>query len=219
MHQLVEQLNFALNAFDTSGSSASPSIVYTSKNALLKENEKPAVDSTATFNAIKGLIIKSADIVEAYSQEIERKLNGIYVAQSDFGTYMEETELTIEGTPTNITQFYRNFQTVEVLVNNTLGYIKTGELYRDENGHPVYGIEIGEEKINEDNETTFDMFARFTADRLEFYDPQSRDGEPTAYISGSKLVIIEAEIKTSLKIGGYLVDTTNGLTFKWVGRW
>jgi hypothetical protein len=222
MHQLVEQLNWALNTIETKPTSSA--IVYSSKNSLLKD-EKPVVDAPATFNAIKGLIIKSADIISAYYEEIERKLSGIYVAESDFGTYMQETELNINGDSTSIKQIFDNIQTltntsipnIEKYIIETKATIKTGYLYtevKDGVDIPIYGIEIGQ--TNTDNgEEVFNKFARFTSDRLSFYDA---NGSEIAYISDYKFYMIDAEIKGTLKIGGYLVNTTSGLTFKWVGR-
>jgi hypothetical protein len=78
----------------------------------------------------------------------------------------------------------------------------------------VYGLEIGQRnKI--DGEEVFNKYARFTSDRLSFYDQNDTE---IAYISDYKLHINHAEVLGTLKIGGYLIDTTKGLTFKWVGR-
>ena len=223
LHQLVGELQWAMETMDTSAKSSSNTVVYTSKNTLLKNDVNPTVDATATFNAIKGLIIKSADIVEAYSQEMERRYNGIYVAQSDFGTYLEETEMVIEETSTNITQFFKSFKTIEGQVNlhaDTLAYIKTGKLDVDDEGYDVEGIEIGQKKFDNDNEVKFDKFARFTSEKLEFFDPLKSTDAPIAWISGRKLYIPNAEVTASFQIGG-LLDTVmdNGdVVTKWVGR-
>jgi hypothetical protein len=79
----------------------------------------------------------------------------------------------------------------------------------------VYGVEIGQ-KNTIDGEEVFNKFARFTADRLSFYD--QNDSE-VAYISDYKLYIRNAEITSSLKIGGF-VDTvmpSGDVVTKWVG--
>ena len=42
-------------------------------------------DPISNFNSIKGLIIKSADIVDAYYEETSYRMQSAYVAQSAFG--------------------------------------------------------------------------------------------------------------------------------------
>jgi hypothetical protein len=225
LFQWAEQLNLTLNSLDSGVTSSVER--YVSKNALLREESKGKVDATATFNAIKGLIIKSADIVEAYYQEIDRQLQGIYVAQSDFGTYMEETEFTIEETPTSIKNIFNSVKIVtDEASENTLfrrsteGHIKTGKLGEDQNGYDIIGIEIGQTNLDDNNKEVFNKFARFTADMLSFYDPKGSTTEPVAYISGNKLYIPNAEITVSLQIGGYVdfVTAGGGVITKWVGR-
>lgn len=213
MYQIVEQLNWALNTIETSGGSVSSSIVYTSKNSLLKENEKLVVDEQATFNAIKGLIIKSADIVSAYYEEMVRTFNSEYFAESDFGTYKQNVEQRITANADSITQAFTNIQIVRDDVAEVNAYIKLGMLY-EEDGIPVHGLEIGQR--NERNgDITHNMFARFISDRLSFYDEY---GIEVAYISKDKLYITNAEIKGILTLGAFQIDTSKGFRLKWVGR-
>ena len=233
LFQLVEQLNWALQNVDTSNAE----VVNPTPRSLL-----PSVggsygvmplgdDPQTTFNSIKSLIIKSADIVEAYYEEISNRLEGVYVAESDFGTYKQETSQTIEENSTGVSNAFTNIQTIEKNITadfkgvkdavDALNYsiievtanTKTGILYYD-GETPVYGFEVGQKNVINGVET-FNKFARFTAGRLSFYD---RNGTEVAYVSDYKLYITHAEVTGTLKLGGYLVDTTNGLTFKWVGR-
>lgn len=92
--------------------------------------------------------------------------------------------------------------------------IKSGLLYYDDNGIPIYGLEIGQ-RNTVDGVEVFNKFARFTSDRLSFYD---RNGTEVAYISDYKLHITNAEIMGTLKLGAFLLDTTKGFRLKWVGR-
>lgn len=319
LHQLAEQLQWALQNVDTSNNSV---VAAPTARSLAPSigNASGEINAQATFASIKSLIIKSAEIVDAYYEEINNKLVGLYVAQSDFGTYVEQTEAKFEATSKDITQTYTNIQTLEstvgginttvetlgetvqtidgkvdtvaeeastnlqeakegilgnvdaltevveghstaiqdvkdgteqsikdvgdrvdglasdidgvktdvdektkaldeaikatnVVVATVTGTIKTGELYKDEMGLPVYGLEIGQ--INEVNGVeTFNKYARFTSSRLSFYD---KYGE-VAWISNNQLHITEAEVTGNLKIGGYLIETSNGIAFKWVGR-
>ena len=254
--QFVQQLQWGLSQIDTMSSSASSVTPSVSSAA---PSVKPAPSAEATFNSIKALIIKSADIVDAYYEEINKKLVGSYVAQSDFGTFQEETSGQFSATSTNVLQAYTDIQTIVTTLDNTKTGIEESisSLSGDVNAlgnslesakaeigaeidsvkattetvhgmvmeitaniksgllaEGVYGIEVGQ-TTTIDGEEVFNKFARFTADRLSFYDSQ---GSEVAYISDRKLYITDAEVKGTLKLGGYLIYTTNGLTFKWVGR-
>ena len=216
LHQLVGQLQYAL---DNVGSSSTNVVQSAPKNTA----QTPAanVDAAASFSAIKSLIIKSADIVEAYYQEISSRFEGLYVAESDFGTFVESTEQRFTQSDTDIEQLFTDLQQIFTDIENlnfTLAevnaHIRSGLLYYDENSIPVYGLEIGQ-KNTVDGEEVFNKFARFTADRLSFYDQNDTE---VAYISDYKLYITNAEVTGELKLGGYVIDVTDGLAFKWVGR-
>lgn len=382
LYQLVEQLQFALDTVGVSESSSPvksqmPVRVIQSSPVAMMSLDRGLSDDQVTFQAIKPLIIKSADIINAYYEEINRRLESLYVAQSDFGKFIEQNSQVIEATATDVTQRFNNIQVVitdldtnigsvrgdlqavgEVVsyaqrdINNinesietidsyvvqiggsvseldeevkavgqTVGAIdselktvgenvgtldtnlksvetdlqdtkvgigstidqitdevgvidsdlqgvkagvesniknlsdevgkvdskiedtknamgsdieklknsleslnhilievnaniKSGLLYYDDNGIPVYGLEIGQKNIVNGVEV-FNKFARFSAGRLSFYD---QNGTEVAYISDYKLYITHAEVTGTLKLGGYLVDTSKGVTFKWVGR-
>jgi hypothetical protein len=215
LYQLSEQLNWALNNLESKAQSSIDNF-----EAVLTKG-KTQDDIQKDFNGMKALIIKSADIVEAYSEEINKKLEGLYVAQSDFGEYSEKTSADITANSTNITVAFTDIQKINNMLEgiresiNTEGYIKTGILYYEATtGAAVYGLEIGQTNtIN--GEETFDKFARFTADRLSFYD--SNDVE-VAYISDYKLYVTNAEILGLLIHGGYEIDSTDGLAYFWAGR-
>lgn len=202
LYQLVEQLNYALEKIETSGSTP------TSSTAAGKEKEK-TVDAATTFKSIKSLIIKSADIVNAYYEEINSRLSGIYVAESDFGIYTEQTDSQIKKNSTAIEQYYSNIQQIltdiediEHKLIEVNAHIFSGLLYYDEDGVPVYGLEIGQ-RTEIDGVEVFNKYARFTSDRLSFYDQNDNE---VAYISDKKLYITQIEVTYSYKIGG-LVDT------------
>lgn len=257
MYQLVEQLQWALDNISTQMSPTTTTVVQagsTSKPTI--PSASSTIDAEATFNAIKSLIIKSADIVDAYYEEVSRKLEGEYVAESDFGVYSENTSQEIVENSTNINRTFNSTQEIRTNMNESLGSLegKVGqvdskvdgvktELATDiksvqeqvgdlsylvdvkahinmgvvdtVNGSPVYGIEVGQ-STSEDGELVYDKFARFTADRLSFYD----GGNEVAYISDYKLHITNAEIAGNLQLGG-LVSTvlpSGDVVEKWVGR-
>lgn len=221
LHQLVEQLNFALTNIE----SGSPSVVDAKGNPVSVSAEEKN-DPVSTFNGIKALIIKSSDIVKAYYEEIDNllKLSGEYVAEATFpdgaAKFIEQTSLSISANSKSIEQFYTDLQkiisdidSVENQLIEVNAHIKTGLLYYDENGVPIYGLEVGQR--NEINgEEVFNKYARFTANKLSFYD--SNDNE-VAYVSDRKLYITQVEVIGSFKIGGF-VDTVladRGVVTKW----
>ena len=259
LYRMAGQLQWAFDHLQagTLPVSASQPARNAGKQAGAKE------DPVSTFAALKNLIIKSADIVNAYYDEISSRLEGLYVAQSDFGIYAQETQLEIRGNSEGIDQLYSNEQTilthiqglrsgagtlsgrvdtlaagagslsqrVEGLASEnrdladslsqlyaqsllTNAYIKTGLISYDSSGAPVYGLEIGQTN-SVDGETVFDKFARFSSDRLSFFD--SNDVE-VAYISDYKLYITNAEISGTLYLSGkFKIYYNGGLAFQWTG--
>ena len=216
MYQLVEQLNWALNNIDSIG-------VAPTENPTTATPVASKDDPLSNFNSIKGLIIKSADIVNAYYEKIDSllKLSGHYVAQSDFGTFVEDTNLLVSGTDKQLREDLVDKQTIyddngniraELLVN---GHIYSGIIEYAKDGEAIVGIEIGQTTTRDGSEA-FTKFARFTADRLSFYDAY---GAEVAYISDYKLYITHAEISGSLKVGGYVDTVTDkgGIVTRWVG--
>lgn len=203
LHQLVEQLNYALSAVESNATNILNNTLKTASSGKSKEQE--AVD---TFNSIKALIIKSADIVTAYYDEISAKLEGVYVAQSDFGTYAEQTELALDATSTFINQTYKNDQKVvqgdiksledgvSLFKKEINAYIKTG-LIGYNGDEEVYGVAVGQ-RAEYDGIETFNRYAWFTANKLSFFDQNDVE---VAYVSDQRLYIRQAEITESFRIG------------------
>lgn len=219
LYQFASQLQWALGAVDAgNGSSTAPQ--NTTSGTSKKE------DPTSNFNQLKGLIIKSADIVNAYYEKIDEllKLSGEYTAQSEFGTFVEKTKNELSATNDKIKQNITDLQAIydengnikaELLVN---GHIFSGIIEYAKDGEAIVGIEIGQtttEKDKEGNEVrNFTKFARFTAEKLSFYDAMVQN-EPVAYISNYMLVITNAWVKGNLQLGsGFVLDTSNGIALR-----
>lgn len=203
LYQIVGELNYQLEQGSTSNGSYASTV-----NETAKAQKK--TDPASTFNDIKALIIKSADIVNAYYEEINKRLEGVYVAESDFGIYAEQTSAEIAASSKAIEQFYTDLQQVISDVEGVAStkievnaHINSGLLYYAADGTPVYGLEIGQ-RTEVDGQEVFNKFARFTADKLSFYD---QNGNEVAYISDRKLYITHIEVIGSFSQGGF-VDTT-----------
>ena len=255
LFQLATQLQWALNNIDTS----SNPVVVKAVTKSIPTGSQSAESAESIFTSLKPLIIKSADIVTAYYEEINKRLVGEYVAQSDFGIFEEQTSQDVYENSTSINRTLNHVQEIKAGVDSSLealsgeidqvdnkatdtaeklsgdiqalknqvealnysiievtANVNSGLLYYNTNGVPVYGFEIGQKNVV-DGVEVFNKFARFTADRLSFYD---HSGTEVAYISDYRLYIYNVEITGIYKIGG-LVDTVlaNGdVVEKWVGR-
>lgn len=211
MYQLVDQLNWALGTLDSAQSAQTEQTLVVDESI----SEEEAQD---TFNSIKALIIKSADIVKAYEQTITENFNGKYFADSDFGTYIEETRASIKKNSQGITENYQNIQTISTEYGQlqeesriTNAYIRRGLLGYDDDGSAIYGVEVGET----DADGNFAKCARFKSDRLSFYDAM---GSEVAYIGAGCLYVRGKTVFLGeIQLGGYSTDTSDGLAFTWIG--
>lgn len=208
LYQLADQLKWALNSLE---GKVSESAIQSYTSAKTGQEE----DAQTTFSSIKALIIKSADIVNAYSEEIKNKLSGGFVAKSDFGIFEEQTEQSIIENSKEIDRAFKNIQQITTDITKIVdvtAHIKAGLLSYDDNEVPIYGIEVGQ--INEiDGKEVFNKYARFTSDRLSFYDKNDTE---VAYISDYKLYITNAHISGTLTLGRFEIDTSDGIAIKWV---
>ena len=117
LYQIIPQLEFALNTVSTSSN-----VVTTIPKSQLPANLTSAASAESTFNSIKALIIKSADIVDAYYEEINQRLDGAYVSESDFGVFAEHTSQEIQANSSAITQ---NFHDTQVIIQTEIDALST----------------------------------------------------------------------------------------------
>lgn len=211
--QLADKLSFAVSDLDRQ-IAAAENTATGARSAALAVKESPR----QTFSKVKDLIIKSADIVDAYYEQINLRLSGMYVASSDFGNFQQQTISDISASSEKIEQNYQNLQIISEaqdaagqLLDSTAksladmntvlqglnaamievnAYIRTGLLYYTEEAIPVYGVEIGQQNTVQ-GVVEFQKFARLTADRLSFFD--SNDIE-VAYIGDYQMVITNADV-------------------------
>lgn len=218
MHQLVQQLNWAFSTVSDAQSGNASNIVIEKQSEEISPEE-----AENTFNSIKALIIKSADIVKAYEETMKTEYNGEYIAISDFGTYIEETDRVIEENSKYTNEVFTRIETItnesgdgrldnlESDVETTNAYIKRGLLgYHERLKKDVYGIAVGQT----DDEGTYKKYAWFIGEGLCLFD---ENGNEKAYISQNKLYITDAVFLGDAQFGGYKADTTDGLAFTWVG--
>lgn len=212
LHQLVDQLNMAEQSVDTM---ARRTAIPTAKATT------PVQTPLGVFNTLKPLIIKSAEIVNAYYDEINQRLAGVYTASSDFGDFREETTNDLTATNEKLESVFTNVQTIlskvsgiDSAIATVNAHIKAGKLY-EADGIPVYGLEIGQRTVI-DEEEVFNKYAQFTADKLSFFD---QNGTEVAYISDRILYITTVNIQYSLVMGGFVdeVCQDRSIISRWVG--
>lgn len=180
---VTEQLNLA----DWSAQATLQEISQAIDADSLSEAEKKT--TLSGYAALKSLIIKTADFAAANSETWGTKLSGSYVAISDFGKYLEKTQLTIEGNSVGIKQLYDYTAGVNNQFSvNSQQFIKTGLLYYDDIT-PVYGVGVGniETTVTDGGETVIDQtkneLLTVTPDKISFW----QDGKEVAYLSEQKL--------------------------------
>lgn len=215
LYQMSEQLQNAFvslqggvggaNYFSVAGNS----IVFKSGS---QSKEKSAQQS---FNELKALIINSADIVNVYSDKIDKILNGRYFADSNFGQYINDTQLAISANSESILLQQTTTESIQKDVDDLgefkstfEGYIRIGKF--EDGGDDAMGVEVGQ---SADGEKT--MRSRFTAQRLVFIDSSGRE---LGYFKGNFLYVSGSiQVDGDLRMRKYTLDNSHGLALKYNG--
>lgn len=186
-----------------------------------KNYNSNAAVASEKYENLTGKILsiqQSVDGLKIKNEDLEGKVAGLELTTESFKTYVEETYVSddefhqykseMEQTAQRIEQ---RFTRVEGEMYESQANIRTGLLDDTDPAAPVYGVEVGQRNVV-DGVTTFDKFARFTADRLSFYDAHNTE---VAYIGDYKQVITNADVLGNLKVGKFVFDTSKGLALRW----
>ncbi|MBQ3146792.1 MAG: hypothetical protein IJB91_03595 [Oscillospiraceae bacterium] len=210
LYQMTNELNLALEIVDREQTQ-----VMEKAASSVSEAVKNATAPKKTFAGIRDLIIKNAEFVSEFSQKISAELSGTYVAQSEFGSFQEETNARFEATSENLTQNYASKQEIEgidgrVSKIETNAYIKTGKIDEDDDGNPVYGVAIYQVTTDPEGNDVYNAAAKFKPDGLELFD--SADAEhPVAIFKNNKMIVNSAEVTGTLVVAGLQFEKiTNG---------
>ena len=190
--------------------------------------------SSNSYEELQSLIIKTAEIVNRKMDELKVELKGSYVAQSEFGTYVEELNAYLVAHPDAISQYYtfasvldENIKNVETEFNKytvkTQGYIRTG-IVAYEDGVPQIGVAVGQDLLVEEDKVTvngaeYDVVkengfrAIFTAKELSFW----QDGEKVAYLNNKQLYVTNIVALEKIKLGSWHVGPEDGFFVRWIG--
>ena len=212
LYQFAESLKYSLDVIELNTNNA----VIQAKTASGSVSKPTPEQNLQQFNNLKNLIISSADIVEAYSEEIAYRLSGQYVAQSEFGTFREETTKQVEENSQNLTEYYTHLQNIDAWRQDTTAYIRTGYL-TDIEDLPVYGVEIGQKTNDEAGNTLTAGMVRFTPTKTIFYDGF---GNQMAVLSNRELIIDDIVCKGDVYIKNFVLSVSpeHGFSIKPTGR-
>ena len=182
--QTVEALNIRMKDMSAEGILEEINRAVASDGADKEENK----NLLASHTNIRSLIIKTADYAIRKSEELKKILKSEYFASSDFGELAEKLENEITANSEGINQLFRYTSGIRSefgdFSTTSEQYIKTGLLYIDENGAPIYGVGVGNlsTKIDVNGQTVLDrqnLLTTTTADEMAFWS----GGQKVAYIS------------------------------------
>ena len=222
LFQMAQQLNLALEALESGAAVQGHGSVQ----------QAPSGSAMATlqqqYETLRSQIVKTAEQVEKTTEALTAQIKEEYVAQSEFGTYVQRLSAYLEANPEALTQYYgfcgdlqANVAAVDAAFNHyridTQGYIRTG-IVSYEGDTPVYGVAVGQNLTTRevDGETVVEQNnfrAVFTARRLGFW----QDDTEIAYLSDNRLYITDITVLSGLNVGKWRMDSTSGLAFQWMG--
>jgi len=231
LYRLSENLNVALNSLTHDNFSSAAEYRMTGKGGSAIQTENTLGES---YNELRALITNTAEIVRSQMTKIETELRSEYTAiSSDWGTFQENINTTIEATASGIVQRYGYDALIQTLqeeaagfssyITSTEGYIRQGFIDYDDNGVPIIGIAIGQgltsttvtvdgEEFQQIDRTQSCAF--YTADRVSF----RINGVETAYVSNQKLYIYNVEILGDVVFRGeWALTTADGFKLQWIG--
>jgi hypothetical protein len=213
---------------------------YGSSAAVSSEKYKNLTGKVLNISkSIDGLEVKAEDLngkvgsLELSTESFKTYVKDTYISEEEFGKYRADlsTEFTqtadaftmqfesvkesVDGVNKDLEQITSDVDDLDKSLEEVKANIRYGVLDHDDANSPVYGIEIGQ-RTEIDGVETFNKYARFTSDRLSFFDSRNQE---VAYIGDQKMHITHAEITESLKLGGF-VDTVlsdNSVITKWAG--
>ena len=226
LFQMAQQLNLALDRLDGAVQGVEQKVG--GLVAAGSGRTGPTAEEKQQYDTLKSLIVRTADQIRSEMDKLSVELAGEYVAVSEFGTYLEQLNSTIQADPTAITQYYRFFSDLQADVEKvdaafhnykleTEGYIRTGIVYYD-GAVPVYGVAVGQDLAVQEMDgvpvvAQKNFRATYTASKLSFW----QDATEVAYVSNNRLYINDITVLSGITVGPWRISTDRGLAFQWIG--
>ena len=250
LYQYAESLNMALSEVNTRLLGASTASAMNVSSATTNAPTAPSTPSTGgvpndmveSYNALKSLIVKTADTVRAEMESMTTTYDARYLAISDFGEFesnlnttitenaeglllnlgydsrLEAAENKATGADEEIEKLKTDASDFTTFKQRTEQRIKIGKVGEKDDGTPIAGVVIGDNLIETEidgvvNITSPQMYSCFTADRLSFF----KNGSEVAWFSNEVLYVHDIQILNSLKVGNWDISTARGYAIKWIG--
>lgn len=166
-----------------------------------------------TYNSLKSMIVKNAEIARTAMEEIRVQLNQQYTAISqEFGTYQQTITNQVVATAEGIMQEYNVDERIQAVENDTDEFINSISAYiysgiLDPNDPSKVGIAIGYNVTNPDGTLNQqNKMATFTADRLSFWINENE----AAYFSNSIFYIANGNVTDTMRMGSYVWKVMTG---------
>lgn len=215
-----EQINAALSNLTVDKIWEQTALALSASNG---DNDEKS-DILSQYQKIRDLVIKTADVIIQTDEQWQMAMSGSYLAKSQFGEYLLNTSVEIDGNSTGFTQLYTYSTELRSDYDNYTSYqknfIKEG-LLDDSGDLPIYGIDVGlltsEFTVTKEDGTTETVSVdsnkklRITPTRLSLYD----DNTEVAYIQENAIYFPKANIRGgSINIGNgnFIVDSTGEMT-------
>ena len=184
---------------------------------ITEEVDAQTEEIDSTLGIVENLALGLNDVVSEMEKtitETNSKVAETSGAVDEIKATAKDTSESVDKLNSHITDVNRDIADLKVAVMETKGYIRSGQLNDLDSPIPLYGVEVGQ-TTTVDGAEVFNKYARFTADRLSFY---NSSGYEIAYISGFKLYITDAEFTGAVTFGAFCLDTKRGFNLKWMGR-
>lgn len=201
LNEMSEKLNTAMNSITIEQMDAG-----TQKQIRFAGSEEAA----SQYNGLKGLIVKTAEIVRGEMDVISTTLQSQYSMISDqFGELQRTTTANITANADGIRQNYEYIEQLQDAGNNTTSYLNRFSQYiftgLIDEVNQRYGIAIGEDitSYDADNNPVINnakKMATFTMDRLSFWQGETE----LAYFTDNVFHIANGEVTKTMKMGNHI---------------
>lgn len=203
--ELNDQLRFILSNLEVDNFS-----VETQTALGISEKEKSEAEQQVqqTIESLKQKIINTSQSIESDINTIKETMTGYYQAISaQFGTYTAEFFRDTTKNALATIEEFKQIETINGYYVESQGYVKTGNIGTNTDGTAIYGIEIGD--IQNANGTKLQL----CNNRITCFE----NGTEIWHIANREIEIARAIIGEYIYFGGYRVEVTNGIEFKWEG--
>ena len=201
LNEMSEKLNTAMNSITIEQMDEG-----TQKQIRFAGSEEAA----SQYNGLKGLIVKTAEIVRGEMDVISTTLQSQYSMISDqFGELQRTTTANITANADGIRQNYEYIEQLQDAGNNTTSYLNRFSQYiftgLIDEVNQRYGIAIGEDitSYDADNNPVINnakKMATFTMDRLSFWQGETE----LAYFTDNVFHIANGEVTKTMKMGNHI---------------